>query len=190
MSHVGSLLSRCLWLFLLGGGLGVIIESVWWRLRYGFWQAHYTLLWLPLCTVYGFGAIGCYLVAGVVYGQSRLFQFFAYAFAGAVIEFVGGFLLDVGLKMRAWDYRETFLNIRGYVNGLMALFWGFLGLGFAYLVPGLNDLFTLVDGSVSGYDFGGCSGFTARCACHLCMPGAVEQTSSGRGSKHRVGAFD
>ena len=148
MLDVWSLFSRCLWLFLLGGGLGVIVETIWWRLRYGFWQAHFALLWLPLCTVYGFGAVVCYLGAVIFYGQSTMFRFVAYALAGTLVEFVGGFLLDTGLKMRAWDYRDTFLNIRGYVNGLMTVLWGFLGLGFACLVPGLNDLFSLLDGPV------------------------------------------
>lgn len=84
----------------------MIVETVWWRLRYGFWQAHFTLLWLPLCTVYGFGAVGCYLGAVIFYEQSTLFRFAAYAIAGTLVEFVGGFLLDAGLKMRAWDYRD------------------------------------------------------------------------------------
>lgn len=148
MFETGRLCSGCLWLFLLGGGLGVLVENVWWRVCYGFWQVHYTLLKLPICTVYGFGAVGCYLGAVAFDGQSTLFQFAAYALAGTMIEFVGGLLLDAGLGMRAWDYRETFLNIRGYVNGRMTLLWGLLGLGFACLVSGLNELVALLDGPV------------------------------------------
>ena len=73
--------------------------------------------WLSICTVYGFGAVGCYLGAVIFYEQSTMFRFVAYALAGTFVEFVGGFLLDAGLKMRAWDYHDTLLNFRGYVNG-------------------------------------------------------------------------
>lgn len=141
MIDIWTLLFRCLWLFIIGGILGVIIETFWWRLRYGFWQAHYTLLWLPLCTIYSFGAVGCYLAARILSGYNIIFRYIVYSLLGTVIELIGGLLLDRGLKMRAWDYRNTFLNVQGYVNGLMSVLWGFLGLGFERLVPGINLLF-------------------------------------------------
>lgn len=53
----------CIGLFVIGGLLGVLMEGAWWRYRYGFWQTHTTLLWSPLCTIYSFGCVGCYLGA-------------------------------------------------------------------------------------------------------------------------------
>ncbi len=141
-----ALYPRCLWLFLLGGVLGVGIENLWWRLRYGFWQTHVVSIWFPLCSIYGFGAVGCYLGAQLLAGQSAPVRFLVFALVGAAVEFVGGFLLEYGLSMRAWDYSGTRFNLRGYINLTMTLCWGVLGLCFERLVPGLNALFGRMDG--------------------------------------------
>lgn len=132
---------KCFWLFIAGGLLGVVIENLWWRLRYGFWQSHVTLIWLPLCTVYSFGAVACYLGVLLLDGQNFIVRFLAFSIVGTVVEFIGGFLLDRGMQMRAWDYTGTFLNIRGYVNLMMTVIWGILGIAFEQLVPGIDLLF-------------------------------------------------
>ena len=142
---------KCVWLFIIGGLLGVLFENIWWKVRYGFWQSHYALLWMPLCTIYGFGAVFGYLGAILLAGQNIVLRFLAYVLTGTVIEFIGGFLLEAGLKMRAWDYRGTFLNARGYVNLLMAVIWGFWGLGFELLLPGLEYLFVGLQSSLWWY---------------------------------------
>lgn len=130
----------CLWLFVIGGLLGVLIENVWWKLRYGFFQSHVSLLWSPLCTIYGFGAAGCYLGSLLLTGRSAITKFLAYALVGTAIEFIGGWLLDAGLNARAWDYSGSFLNIRGYVSAGMTLMWGALGLGFDALIPAFKPM--------------------------------------------------
>ncbi len=142
---------KCFWLFIFGGLLGVVLEGLWWRLRYGFWQSHVTLVWLPLCTVYSFGTVVCYLGALVFQGQNILVRFLAFSFVGTVVEFIGGFLLDRGMQMRAWDYTGTFLNIRGYVNLLMTVIWGILGIGFERLVPGIDLLFARIPENILLY---------------------------------------
>lgn len=132
---------RCLWLFIIGSLIGVVIENIWWKIKYGFWQTHVASLWLPLCSIYGFGAVGCYLGALFLTGENTLLRFFIYALVGALIEFAGGFLLEYGLHMKAWDYSNTPINIKGYVNLSMTVLWGALGLAFELLIPGLNRVF-------------------------------------------------
>lgn len=139
---------KCVWLFVVGGLLGVVIESLWWRLRYGFSQFHVTLIWLPLCTVYSFGAIVCYLGALLLDGQNIVVRFLTFSIIGSVVEFIGGFLLDRGMQMRAWDYTGTFLNIRGYVNLMMTVIWGVLGIGFEQLMPEIDLLFDRIPANI------------------------------------------
>ena len=111
MSDFRVLFQNCIWLFIIGGALGVLIEGLWWRYRYGFWQAHTTLLWAPLCTIYGFGCAGCYVGTLMFREKSVLIQFLTFGIIGALVEYFGGALLFYGLGMRAWDYSDTFLYI-------------------------------------------------------------------------------
>lgn len=142
---------KCFWLFIFGGLLGVLIEGFWWRLRYGFWQSHVTLVWMPLCTVYSFGTVVCYLGALLFREQNILVRFLAFSIAGTIVEFIGGFLLDQGMQMRAWNYTGTFLNIRGYVNLMMTVIWGVLGIGFERIVPGIDVLFERIPENILLY---------------------------------------
>lgn len=141
MNTFQTLYPRCLWLFITGSLIGVVIENIWWKIKYGFWQTHVASLWFPLCSIYGFGAVGCYLGALLLAGQNTVSRFFIYALVGALVEFTGGFLLEHGLHMKAWDYSDTPLNIKGYVNLSMTILWGVLGLAFELLIPGLNRVF-------------------------------------------------
>lgn len=142
MSEFRVLFQNCLWLFIIGGVLGVLIEGLWWRYRYGFWQAHTTLLWSPLCTIYGFGCAGCYVGTLLFREQSILIQFLTFGIIGAFVECIGGALVFYGLGMRAWDYSDTFLNIKGFVNLKMVFVWGFFGTAFQLLMPALNRVFS------------------------------------------------
>lgn len=143
MDSLSVLLRHCLWLFVFGGLLGVLLEGVWWRVRYGFWQAHTTLLWSPLCTIYGFGCAGCYIGSLAFAGRPAGIRFLLFALIGAAVELVGGALVYYGLGMRAWDYSDTLLNFKGFVNLKMALMWGLIGCMFQLLLPALDGLLAL-----------------------------------------------
>lgn len=146
MTELRFLFQNCIWLFIIGGLLGVLIEGLWWKYRYGFWQAHTTLLWSPLCTIYGFGCAGCYM-GTLLFREKNLFiQFLTFGIIGALVECIGGALVYYGLGMRAWDYSDTFLNINGFVNLKMAIVWGIFGTAFQVLMPGLDKIFSLMDG--------------------------------------------
>lgn len=145
MSDFRVLFQNSIWLFIIGGALGVLIEGLWWRYRYGFWQAHTTLLWAPLCTIYGFGCAGCYVGTLMFREKSVLIQFLTFGIIGALVEYIGGALLFYGLGMRAWDYSDTFLNIKGFVNLKMALVWGLFGTAFQILTPALNKIFSYMN---------------------------------------------
>lgn len=130
----------CVWLFVIGGLLGVLMEGAWWRYRYGFWQTHTTLLWSPLCTIYSFGCVGCYVGALLFMEYNLLVRFFAFGITGTVVECAGGALVYYGLGMRAWDYSDSFLNFKGFVNLKMTFVWGLCGSLFQLLTPSVNRL--------------------------------------------------
>ena len=112
MEYMINMLCCCLWLFVIGSLLGVILEGIWWRYRYGFWQTHTTLLWSPFCTIYGFGCAGCYIGSLLLVGQPFAVKFIVFGAVGMLVELAGGSLVYYGLGMRAWDYSETFMLYR------------------------------------------------------------------------------
>lgn len=103
-------------------------------------------IWEPLCGIYGYGAAGCYIGAVLMKGLPLIVRFLAFSFIGTAVEFVGGFALDHGLHMRAWDYSDTFMNISGYVNLKMAILWGILGILFSCLLPLFEKVFDRMRG--------------------------------------------
>ena len=101
MEYMINMLCRCLWLFVIGSLLGVILEGIWWRYRYGFWQTHTTLLWSPFCTIYGIGCGGCYIGSLLLVGQPIAVKFIIFGAVGMLVALAGGALVYYGLGMRA-----------------------------------------------------------------------------------------
>lgn len=137
---------KVFWLFIFGSILGVLLEGVWCLLIYDRWETHVVSLWGPFCIIYGFGAVGCYIGAVYLRGQSVFRRFIAFAAIGTAIEYICGWVLEFGLNMRAWDYSDSFMNLRGYVTLSMTILWGILGVAFGHIVPKLERMFQKMSG--------------------------------------------
>lgn len=140
--------SKLFWLFIAGSLLGILLEGVWYLIKYDHWETHVTTMWIPLCGIYGLGAAGCY--AGCVLLKDKPFwvKFIVFCLVGAGIEVICGAALEFGLHMRAWNYAKRFMNFRGYVSLSMAVLWGFLGLAFNLAVPYLEKVFAKMNGKL------------------------------------------
>lgn len=60
--------------------------------------------------------------------------------------YICGWVLEYGLNMRAWDYSNSFMNLKGYVTLSMTLLWGLLGIAFGKIVPKLERMFKRMSG--------------------------------------------
>ncbi|MDD6021502.1 MAG: putative ABC transporter permease [Acutalibacteraceae bacterium] len=132
---------KLFWLFLFGSLIGVLIEGLWCLVRYKHWETHVVTVFEPLCVLYGFGMVGCYIFTVLLEGKGNITKFIVFALVGTVVEFFAGFILEHGLNMRAWDYSGSFLNLKGYVSIGMTFMWGVLGLAFSYIVPVIDGVF-------------------------------------------------
>lgn len=130
------------WLFIFGSLVGVLLEGMWCLFFYGHWETHVVTIFEPLCVLYGFGMVGCYIGAVLLANKNSLLRFFVFALIGSFIEIVCGLLLEYGLHMKAWDYSGCFLNFKGYVSLSMSLLWGFLGVCFNRIVPIIENTFS------------------------------------------------
>lgn len=133
---------RLFWLFIFGSLLGVLLEGLWCLFLHGQWETHVVTIFEPLCVLYGFGMVGCYIGTVLLENKSLLFRFFIFSLIGSLIEIICGVLLEYGLHMKAWDYSGCFLNFKGYVSLSMSVLWGILGVGFSYIVPLIENAFS------------------------------------------------
>ena len=137
---------KMFWLFILGSLLGVLLEGLWCLAFYGHWETHVVTVFEPLCVLYGFGMVGCYIGAVVLSDKKLPHRFIAFVLTGSIIEIICGAMLEYGLHMKAWDYSGCFLNFKGYVSLSMSLLWGFLGVGFSRVVPLIDKIFAKMKG--------------------------------------------
>ncbi len=131
---------KLFWLFMIGSLLGVILEGLFCYFRYGNWETHVVSIWGPFCILYGFGAVGFYVCHVILCQKNKYLQFFIYCIIGFTIELLGGYILEFGLHMRAWNYTDHFLNFRGYVSLQMTILWGLVGTAFSYFAPSIEKV--------------------------------------------------
>lgn len=134
------------WLFIFGSLLGVLLEGLWCLAFYGNWETHVVTVFEPLCVLYGFGMVGCYIGAVVLSDKKLPHRFIAFVLTGSIIEIICGAILEYGLHMKAWDYSGCFMNFKGYVSLSMSLLWGFLGIAFSRAVPLIDKAFAKMKG--------------------------------------------
>lgn len=118
------------YLFMFGNMLGVFLEGIWCKFRYGKWETHVVALWGPFNIVYGIGIVMFYIGEGLLIGRTLGCHVVMLALTGSLVEYLCGVIIRVGIGMKAWDYRKHFLNIQGLISLKMAFMWGALGFCF------------------------------------------------------------
>lgn len=147
---------------MIGSVLGVLVEGCWWRLRYGRWQTNVVALWGPFNIVYGLGIAVFYIVDSLLYRQTWPVRVAALALSGSLVEYLCGLVIRVGIRMKAWDYRNHFLNIQGLISLKMTLMWGALGVVFdRFLFRPLKKVLSYITGTVWDLACAGLSAFMA-----------------------------
>jgi len=138
------------WLFFGGSILGYFLEGLWRIYLYGRWENHSSTVWGPFCIIYGFGALVLFLLAHILQGKNIFVQTISYVLAGSGVEYFGSLFLELCFGVKSWDYSKDAFNIGGRICLRMAIVWGILGIGFAYLAfPYLKKLFMRMRGKTN-----------------------------------------
>ena len=120
------------WYFLFYSFLGFLVEVVYVRLRGEVKRDRKCRLILPVCPVYGLGALAILLLpAGIQDNPLLLFPAAALACTG--VEYAVGLFYEKVFRVTFWDYSHLPLNLGGRVCPPFSLCWGAL----AVLVLGL-----------------------------------------------------
>lgn len=115
------------WYFLIYSFLGFLVEVAYVRLVGGVKRDRKCRLVLPICPVYGLGALAILLLPPLVRDSLPLL-FPAAALVCTAVEYVTGLFYEKVFRVSFWDYSHLPLNLGGRVCLLFALFWGVLAL--------------------------------------------------------------
>lgn len=115
------------WYFFLYSFLGFLVEVTYVRLRREAKRDRKCRLILPVCPVYGLGALAILLLPQGVQ-QNPLLLFPAAALACTGVEYVAGLFYEKVFRVSFWSYAHLPLNLNGRVCPLFSLFWGGLAV--------------------------------------------------------------
>lgn len=151
------------WVFMLYSFVGFVLEVLFARAIHNQKRDRKCLYFLPLCPVYGLGAMLILLLpAGV--RANPLLLFLLGGIAATLAEFLMGLFYEYAAGVRFWDYSHLPLNVGGKVCLLFTALWGLLALGlwhgvhppvarFIALIPGWLTLpavaFFLLDAGIT-----------------------------------------
>lgn len=96
----------------------------------------------PFCPIYGFGAVGCYLIFGGLRGQ-YLKVYFLGAILATIFEFLVGKAMIKFLGELWWDYNDKPFNYQGIICLESTVAWGFYALGIVHFVH--DGIMMLID---------------------------------------------
>ena len=120
-------MANIFWYFLIYSFLGFLLEVLFARVTRSGKQDRKCMVLLPLCPVYGLGAVLITQLPAAV--QSRpLLLFLCGALAATVAEYLMDWFYEKALGVRFWDYSSLPWNLNGRVCLLFTGAWGLLSL--------------------------------------------------------------
>ncbi len=97
----------------------------------------------PYCPIYGFG--GVLMLPLFEYREDTLVCFILAFVIGAIVEYVGSYILEKLFKVRWWDYSNDHYNLNGRICLRNCIAFGLLGVIAAnYLFPLIFKLFDMM----------------------------------------------
>ncbi len=115
--------SSLFWLFMIGSLAGVIIEGIFCLIHKGAWESHVVSLFGPFNILYGAGICLFYIGAVKLKEKPIWLRVLIMAIAATLLELLCGLVLRFGLGMRAWNYKNEFLNYEGLICLNFTIAW-------------------------------------------------------------------
>ncbi len=112
----------------IGSFFGVIIEMLWWYLKYGLIESRAGLIYGPFNLLYGCGAAMMTVALYRFRNKGRRLSFAGGFLIGGVLEYVCSWAQEMVFGSTSWDYSGKPFNINGRICLLYTIFWGVLGV--------------------------------------------------------------
>lgn len=127
-------------LFIVGGFLGDIVETIFCRITAGIWMSRSSVVWGPFSIVWG---LAIAVVTAMLYkykDRSDRFLFFVGTFLGGAYEYLCSVFTEIVFGKVFWDYSKIPFNLGGRINLLYCFFWGFAAVvWFKLIYPVISD---------------------------------------------------
>lgn len=120
-------MTQLFWQFLIYSFLGFLLEVVFARITRSSKQDRKCMILLPLCPVYGLGALAIVHLPAAVQRNPFLLILLG-GLAATAVEYVMDWFYETALGVRFWDYSDLPWNLNGRVSLLFSGFWGLLAL--------------------------------------------------------------
>lgn len=136
-----TILMKWIWNFYLYSFLGFLLEVIYARLTGAEKRDRKCRLLLPLCPVYGLGAV---MLNGLpaVFRERTLPLFVIGGLCATAIEYAAAFFYETVWRVRFWDYGKLWGNIQGRICLPFALVWGTLSVVLVRWVLPITDRLT------------------------------------------------
>lgn len=121
-------MAELFWYFIFYSFFGFILEVIYARATRSAKQDRKCMYFLPLCPVYGLGALLIVQLPAAMQSRPLLLFLFG-ALAATTAEYFMDWLYENALRVRFWNYSDMPWNLNGRVCLLFSLAWGFLALG-------------------------------------------------------------
>ena len=137
----GTSLYSILLLFLIGGVAGDLAETLFCRVRLGWWMSRSSVVWGPFSIVWGLALAAATLLLYRYRDRSASFFFVAGTLLGGLYEYLCSVFTELVFGAVFWDYSAIPFNLGGRINLLYCFFWGFAAVAwFKGLYPLLARL--------------------------------------------------
>ncbi|MBO4445949.1 MAG: putative ABC transporter permease [Clostridia bacterium] len=126
---------KLVWIFTLCSFIGLICEGTYTYLHTGHWENHVITMILPICPIYGVGALVFYTASHKISDKVNIFiKALLIGTCATAMEFLCGLFLRYALGMRAWDYTEIPTNVLGIFCPEFLVIWSVFGLIYLLVV--------------------------------------------------------
>lgn len=125
---------RILAYFIIYSFVGFIIETIFGLVTKGVIESRRSSLYLPICSIYGAGAV-IMILSLQRFKKNNYTLFFGGFVIGSVIEYVISLVGEFIFHIKWWDYSDMAFNINGRICIIFSFFWGLLAI---YLMSHFN----------------------------------------------------
>ena len=115
-------------LFFIGGVAGDLAETIFCRLKMGWWMSRSSVVFGPFSIVWG---LGCAMLTWILYRyreQSDRRLFLCGTILGGAYEYICSVFTEIVFGTVFWDYSKIPFNLGGRINLLYCFFWGFAAI--------------------------------------------------------------
>ena len=126
-------MGEILWYFVVYSFFGFLLEIAFARLIHSPKPDRKCHLLLPVCPVYGLGALAILALPDVV-KVNPFFLYLAGGLAATATEWLMAVFYEKAAGTAFWDYHDLPFNLNGRVCLWFSLFWGFLTFPLVYLI--------------------------------------------------------